>query len=326
MKIAIIGAGAVAEIFHLPALQTIPEFKILSIVDLNQKRLDHIVKLFRLKDATTTTDVDSVLQNPEIEGILILTPPKTHRNLVLRCADAKKHIFCEKPFSMNTTEAEEMLSYAENQGIKLTVGFNFRFIPHFVETKKLIKRLGKIISGHSTFFGDVSSWPSVSGFQQSVEEGGGALEMGAHHIDLANWYCGNPISVNAVLGRIKKKSQADDYASIFIRYENGATFKVDTGWGDISRNKLELIGTKAHLETTIERNEVLFYGAKLLRQAPIVIRPKHGRPYAEELYHFYKMVKKDASPIISRVDILNVSKIVENAYLSSEKGTSISLS
>lgn len=83
-------------------------------------------------------------------------------------------------------EAFKVLEILRGSNVRLMVGFNFRFIPHFAKMKKLIEKrtIGKVLTVNTHFFSRVREWPSVSGFQFRKEMGGGALfEMRARLVD-----------------------------------------------------------------------------------------------------------------------------------------------
>lgn len=68
-------------------------------------------------------DVDRILKNPEIKGVIIATPPETHYKLVLACLQAGKHVLCEKPFVFKEEEAKELFDLAEEKKLSLIVNY-----------------------------------------------------------------------------------------------------------------------------------------------------------------------------------------------------------
>jgi predicted dehydrogenase len=321
VNLAVIGCGAVAEIFHLPTLQRMPEFEIKYLVDINENRIKEIKDKLKI-EAKSSTDYEAVLRDEEVEAVMILTPPHLHHQMVLKAAEAKKHIFCEKPFTMNAEQAIEMIKACNENGVKITGGFNFRFIPQFSKIKELIDKgfFGKLIGGHSTLFADAFSWPTVSKFQYDKKKGGGALfEMGCHHIDLMNWFFGEPSSVVANIASLNKNSSVDDTASVYIQYENGANAVVYIGWNRLSINTVTVFGLDGYATATGGKNEVLYHRKDLIAQPPIRIRVDKGQsPYHRELYHFYECIVKNRNSIITQEEIIDSVWVAEKAYESAE--------
>lgn len=327
IKLAVIGCGAVAEICHLPVLKHMGEFDIRYLVDVSEDRINLLKERLGIK-GEPILDYQEVLSNRDIDAVMVLTPPKFHYKMVIDAANAGKHVFCEKPFAMNTQEAEEMIKVCNDNKVKLLVGFNFRFIPQFSKIKELIDKgfFGKLIGGHSTFFGNAFDWPSVSKFQYNKAEGGGALfEMGVHHIDLMNWFFGE---ANTIFSKVVSLNNnvVDDNASVFIQYKNGANCIVYTGWNKLSINTITVMGTDGYATASTRKNEVLYYRKDLVSQAPIRIKVKRLFPYEAELKYFHDLILNKNSSLMSAKEIINSVKVIEKAYESNKSGKLISMS
>jgi len=327
MKIAIIGCGAVAEMFHLPTLQRMPEFEIKYLVDVSEDRIKQVKNKLKI-NCEVATDYKEILSDTEVEAVMILTPPKLHYQMVMDAAKAHKHIFCEKPFAMNAKEAEEMVRLCEESNVKIMAGFNFRFIPQFKKIKELVDKgfFGTLIGGHSTMFANAFAWPSVSKFQYSKGGGGGALfEMGTHHIDLMNWFFGDADGVIAKITMLTN-DKIDDTASVYVQYKNGANCIVYTGWNRLGINTVTVIGLDGYATAFASKNEILYYRKDLVGQAPIRIKVKKGlSAYHEEMFHFYECIRKKKNLIMTGDEIVNSVRVVEKAYESNELGELVSL-
>jgi len=326
IKLAVIGCGAVAEVFHLPTLQRLPEFRIEYLADVSQARIDYVKDKLRM-ECKSKTDYKEALADKEVDAVMILTPPKYHYHIVTDAAEAGKHIFCEKPFAMNSGEAENMVDVCKDNKVKLMAGFNFRFVPQYKKIKEMIDKglFGTLVGGHSTMFANAFSWPSVSKFQYNKAEGGGALfEMGVHYIDLMNWFFGDAKSVSAKISSLTNNI-IDDTAAVFIQYDCGASCAVYTGWNHLSVNTLTVIGLDGYATTSTSKNEIFYTRKNLVSQAPISINVKKGlSPYHEELKYFYDCITKKKD-IMSGKEIINSVKVVEMAYESNRKGSNVSL-
>jgi predicted dehydrogenase len=304
------------------------EFEITYLVDVSEDRINYLKNRLKV-DGEPDTDYKEVLSDKEVEAVMILTPPKLHHRMVIEAAEAGKHVFCEKPFAMNAKEAEEMIKACEENNVKIMAGFNFRFVPQFRKIKELIDKgfFGTLIGGHSTLFGNAYVWPSVSKFQYKKVEGGGALfEMGAHHIDLMNWFFGDANSVIAKITALTN-DKIDDTASVYIQYKNGANCIVYVGWNRLSVNTVTVIGLDGYATASANKNEILYYRKDLVGQAPIRINVKKGlSPYHEEMRRFYEFVRKKKAAIMTGDEIINSVRVIEKAYESNELGRLVSLS
>ena len=97
------------------------------------------------------TDYNEILSNDAIDAVLVVSPTNLHKDIVVKCANAKKHIFCEKPMGMNTQECDEMIEACKQNNVKLQIGFMRRHDSNFKEAKKLIEdgTIGDLVQIHS---------------------------------------------------------------------------------------------------------------------------------------------------------------------------------
>ena len=323
LKIGVIGAGAVAEISHFPMLVRMPELETVKVADIDEKRLERVKSRFNLQ-CETTTNYQEILEDKKIQGVLILTPPNLHHKMVIEAAESHKHIFVEKPFALNSSEAKQMISSCKENGVVLNVGFTLRFITQFSKMRDLIFQnyLGKILTANSVHFTDAKKWPSVSKFQLESKRGGGALfEMGAHHIDLMVWFFGTPSRVSASIRYLEKHTPVDDYATVFIQFKEGVVSNVNVGWVDIYSNFLNIGGSSGYATVTAKKNEVIYYRKGHTAQAPIRMRVDPQQPINMELFHFYKCSIGKEKPVVKGSEIINGLRIIEEAYESNKKGS-----
>ena len=78
-----------------------------------------------------TTDYNTLLADPQIDAVLITASTNTHVEMSQAAAKAGKHIFCEKPISLDLEQIDETLAIVEEAGVKFQVGFNRRFDASF---------------------------------------------------------------------------------------------------------------------------------------------------------------------------------------------------
>ena len=91
-------------------------------------------------------DYAAVLADPNIDAVVLATPPSAHNEQVQRAAAAGKHVFVEKPFTLTADTARQAIAAAQKAGVVLAVGFNRRFHPSMNELRSRIRdgRLGAI--------------------------------------------------------------------------------------------------------------------------------------------------------------------------------------
>lgn len=86
--------------------------------------------------------MDRVADNPDIDIVYVVTPPGTHRDLVVRAAKAGKHVICEKPMATRVADCEAMIAACREAGKKLSIGYRLGFEPHHIEMERLARDPG----------------------------------------------------------------------------------------------------------------------------------------------------------------------------------------
>ena len=317
VNVALIGCGAVAEYYHLPVLQRMPEFNIKYLVDSQEERAKQLKDFFRL-NAFIKNDIDVVLEDEELDGILILTPPSSHKNLIIKSAQKGKHLFCEKPLAMNVEETEEVIDVCKSNNVQLLVGYQMRFDGKYSKLKEMIRKgmFGKIIGGHGLHFANALKWPSITKFQHDKHKGGGALFEMMHFVDLATWYFGKTISLQSRISTKEKKSPVDDTAYLSLDFENDVHVSLNIGWNKLTVNSFTIFGTEGYARALSDSKKIHYHAKDFLAQPPIVIRPNHTiSPFHDELLHFFNIIQGKENPITKGEELLQNSKILEKAYL-----------
>lgn len=194
---------------------------------------------------------EEILADAAIDAVLLATPNSQHSQQVVQAAAAGKHVFCEKPFTLNAAAARTAIDAARQAGIVLGVGFNRRFHPSIVELRNRVKagRFGVIASivaeltATSGFYRPADSWR----WSAEEEPAGAMAGIGVHLVDAMIDLVGPVIevmctSVNRAAG------QGEDTTSLLLKFENGVT---GLAFGSIAatRNfRLAVYGAKAFAE------------------------------------------------------------------------------
>ena len=202
------------------------------------------------------TDYHEILEDESIDAVLIVAPTNLHKQIVVDCANSKKHIFCEKPMAMNTEECDEMIKVCQTNGVKLQIGFMRRFDASFQEAKHLLESgaIGDLVQIHSHTRGP--SKPKA--WMYDLRKSNGILaEVNSHDIDSIRWFTDSDIdTLYAVAGNYRnpevRESYPDYYDSVLMTgtTKNGIHFSID-GAAYIQYgydSMVELIGTEGKIE------------------------------------------------------------------------------
>jgi predicted dehydrogenase len=113
MKVGIVGCGNISPVY-LRVAQQFPEIEVVAVADALPELAQERAAQFGVPHVL---EVDALLQHPDIEVVLNLTPPKAHAPLNKAALQAGKHVYCEKPFGVNRDEAREVLVLAQQRGL-----------------------------------------------------------------------------------------------------------------------------------------------------------------------------------------------------------------
>ena len=132
----LIGTGRIAEDRVLPGINAHAGNRLIGVVSRDQGRADTFAKKFGAEHAYTS--YDDLLRNPDVSVVAIHTPNAQHAGQAIAAARAGKHVFCDKPMATSVADAERIVRECEKAGVKLGVNFHNRFMPCFIETRRLI--------------------------------------------------------------------------------------------------------------------------------------------------------------------------------------------
>ncbi len=137
VRVAIIGAGAVSDYHHVPALGLDPRAELVAVCDSDPALLER-----RKADwgvARATTDPFALCADREVDAVIIATPNFTHRPIALAAARGGKHVMCEKPLGLNAHEVREMYVACRDARVAHMTAFTYRFAPSMRYLRHLLK-------------------------------------------------------------------------------------------------------------------------------------------------------------------------------------------
>lgn len=212
---AIASFGMSGQVFHGPTLKVSPDFEVIQILE-RSKNISK--KLF--PETTIVRTFNEILENPEIELVVVNTPDTFHYEMVKQVLKAGKHVVVEKPVTQKSSEAEELVQLAKENGVLLTVYQNRRWDGDFRTVQKILaeKKMGRLIEFESHFdryrtFITPETWKEAKG-----EYGGVLYNLGSHMVDQAYVLFGKPLAVSAHLKIVRTAGAVPDYYDIRLEY------------------------------------------------------------------------------------------------------------
>ena len=233
-RVAVIGAGAIAQGCHLPGLKKLPNVELVSFAEPAKARHKEMAQLFPgMKGYTTFKEM---LSKEQLDVVSVCTSNKAHAPATIAALKAGCHVLCEKPMATTLNEADRMIETAKETRKKLMIGFTHRLMTGPKKCKELIrkKEIGKpfMIRVRFAHGGPYPGWAKDprSFYDPKIAAGGAMLDMGIHAIDLCLWMFGPARSVMAKSKTLFKKIEVDDNAVLIIEFQSGALGYIEVGW------------------------------------------------------------------------------------------------
>ena len=172
-------------------------------------------------------DLAEVLRDPGIQAVILCTPHTLHAAQVLACAEARKHVFCEKPLALTRADAERSVAACNAAGVVLGVGHERRYEPAIVEVRRLLREgvLGTVMHVEANFSHDKLANVPAGDWRTSPRDApaAGMTAMGIHLTDLYVELIGPVREVFANTASRVAYPDNGDVVSALLRFESGAT-------------------------------------------------------------------------------------------------------
>jgi predicted dehydrogenase len=216
----IIGFGVGGNTFHAPVIATTEGLHIKKI----RARKDSEVNLAkqRYPDAVITNNADDIINDPDIDLVVIATPNDSHHSLAKQALLANKNVVVDKPFTITTADADDLIKIAKQQNKILSVHHNRRYDSDFKTIEKLLKAnlLGRLVEFES-HYDRFRNFLKPNAWREKDEPGAGILyDLGSHLIDQPLLLFGMPQAITADIRVQREGTKATDNFELILHYEN----------------------------------------------------------------------------------------------------------
>lgn len=333
IKLGVVGMGRMG-ITHFSIINTHPHVIVQSIADPSPMVTSLLNKYLNLR---SFKEYSNLLDETDLNGILVCTPPDLHYPIIKSAADRGLHVFVEKPFTTSLNYGRELLSLFEQRNLIHQVGYVLRYNDCFVKAKEILNKriLGDIYRFKvEKYSSTITSSDDSSGWRAKRESGGGAVfEMASHAIDLVNYLIGKPDKViGTTLTQIHSKNVEDAVTSTFL-YSDGKAGYIDINWSDTSyrkpASKVEIFGVngkiivnehslkiflnEANTKENLLKGWTTFYVTDVFRNVPFYVR---GNEFTRQLYDFADSIFENSAKSLCTfkdgVDTLEIIQLMFN--------------
>ena len=250
--IGIIGCGRSAADLHLPALDKLPEARVVALADPDPAALNSAAT--RYAGAVRTVDVGGVLKVPGVDVVAVCVPPALHVKTALPVLEAGRHLLIEKPLATDRAGCERLLEAAAGHSGRVAVGFNLRYHRLVQAARDLIVsgQLGRIEAISSTWTAAIRRRRVLPAWRNDRASGGGALfEIAVHHFDLWRYLLG--VEIEVIQAHSHGEEWPDETVAVSARLSSGAVATGVFSERSSDRNTLDIAGRNGRLSLDLFR-------------------------------------------------------------------------
>ncbi len=324
MKVGVIGCGYWGPNL-IRVFSQLPEYGEIICCDLDKSSLERMKRLYPFVE--TTTEVNDVLSDPQVEAVAIATPVHAHHTLGEQVLNHGKHLFIEKPLANSVRNCYKLINLANEMDKVLMVGHTFEYTAAVNKIKEIVEsgELGDILYVHGMRL-------NLGLFQPDINV---VWDLAPHDISIINYVLGSvPLSVNA-WGSAHYKKGIEDVATVSLNYENGLVAFLHLSWLDPNKiRKTTFVGSKKMLVyDDIEMQEKIKIYDKGVDAPPhydtyaefqfsyhygdiYIPKVDNYEPLKTEMSHFYESIKEGKTPRSDGYCGMKVVSVLEAAQKS----------
>lgn len=329
MKILIAGLGSIGR-RHLRNLQAL-DIGALVLLRSNRATLpdDELLGL------PTERDLGEALQRHEPDAVIVSNPTSLHLDVAIPAAAAGCHLLLEKPISHTMERVETLARVVDQKGLKILVGFQFRFHPGLQCIKELLERgaIGKVTSVQAHWGEYLPAWHPWEnyriGYAAREELGGGVLLTLCHPFDYLRWLIGEIETISAMTERRGGLDlEVEDTANVMLRFTNGALGMVHLDY--IQRpptHTLKITGQQGCIHWDNADGSVQWYQSETetweTERMPSGF--ERNSLFVEEMKHFISCIESGTDPCVDLTDGITALQIVLAAKASATQGQAVAV-
>ena len=222
-KWGILGPGGIAKAFA-------EDLKLLqghSIAAVGSRSLSNAQSFCDTYGGTAYGSYEDLVADSQVDAIYVATPHPAHKDNVILALNAGKPVLCEKPFSVNAIDAQQMVDAATKNNVALMEAMWARFLPHYAKVREIVASgvLGPILTIHADH-GQRLADRNIPRLVEPELAGGALLDLGIYPVSFAHMILGNPTSVTS--SAVLTEKGVDAQTSMIFDYADGAQAVLNT--------------------------------------------------------------------------------------------------
>jgi len=243
LRWGVLGVANIAVRAVIPPLQRARNGRVVAIASRTAEKAREAAQ--RLNIPRAHASYEALLADPDVQAVYIPLPNSMHREWTIRCAEAGKHVLCEKPLSLTAAECQEMIAACRRHGVILMEAFMYRFHPRTERVARLVAdgAIGDVRLVRASFTFRLQSPENI---RLQPDLGGGALyDVGCYGVSISRLVLGEPRAALA-FGQTGP-SGVDEALGAVLQFEGNRLAVIDCGLTLSRRQEYEVVGTEGSL-------------------------------------------------------------------------------
>lgn len=313
IRLALIGAGGMANAVHYPSLAEFPDVEMSALCDLAPDRLESTGEKFGIE--ARYTDYTSMLDEIKPDAAYVLMPPHQLYDLAVDILSRGVSLFIEKPPGVTSYQTSELARHAEENGCRTMVAFNRRYIPLMTKAKAIAEERGPLIQAVATFYKNMIGSPPYYG---------GAIDLLTcdiiHAVDALRWLCGEADKV--VSAKDARFAHYENSFNALMRFDSGAIGVLLSNFAVGSRvHTFEMHGRGFSAFINPNDRALVYDGSKEpheISTQDAAGSEDHRMTYGfyQENRHFVDCLREDREPMTNLADATKTMQLVDRIHTS----------
>ena len=229
VRVGIIGLGGISYAHEAGYGEMGEACQVVAMCDINEEEVNNRIGMY--EGAKGTTRYQDLLVDPNVDLVDIIVPHVMHYEIAKAALEHGKHVLVEKPITVKSAQAEELIALAKQKGLKFSVAENTHFVTAYLKAEEILKSgiLGDIWTVRTLIAGsEVYRIKDPNLWHGKAPYGGVILDSSVHNFYLFKWLFGGVKDVLGFASKLVPEGEMEDNGLIIGHLANGAEFQLNT--------------------------------------------------------------------------------------------------